>query len=166
MAVEHLAALEAFGIAIRAEIDASAIYTEIAARVDNPILRQRIDLFAGEESQHRHILEQAYQECFPEIPLELPHSRLPNPISCQALREMMSLKDILWCAIEEECRWHELYLKAAEQTTDPGGKMMYRFLADSEFSHKTALNAEYEMIARYPRYPGEDIKPWKPEPQR
>jgi rubrerythrin len=166
MVLEHLAALEAFGIAIRAEIDASAIYNEIAARVSNPILRQRIDLLAGEESQHRHILEQAYQERFPEIPLELPHSWLPNPISCQALREMTPLKDILWCAIEEERRWHEFYLKSAEQTTDPGSKMMYRYLADSEFSHKTALNAEYEMVARYPRYSGQDIKPWKPEPQR
>jgi rubrerythrin len=78
MVVEHLAALEAFGIAIRAEIDASAVYTEIAARVSNPILRHRIDLLAGEGSQHRHILERAYQERFPEIPLELPHSWLPR----------------------------------------------------------------------------------------
>jgi rubrerythrin len=166
MVVEHLAALEAFGNAIVAEIDASAIYTEIAARVGNPILRQRIELLAREESRHRHILEQGYQERFPEIQLELPHSRLPNPISCEAFRQMMPLKDILWWAVEEEHRWHELYLKCAEETTDPGGKMMYRFLADSEFSHHTALNAEYEMIARYPRYPEQDIEPWKPKPRR
>jgi rubrerythrin len=95
MVVEHLAALETFGIAIRAEIDASAIYTEIAARVSNPILRHRIDLLAGEESQHRHILERAYQERFPEIPLELPHSWLPNPISCQATEHPGQFQDSL-----------------------------------------------------------------------
>jgi rubrerythrin len=162
MIAEDLTALEALGIAIRAETDASEVYSELAGRLGNPLLRQKIELLAKEESQHRRILELAYQERFPDVPLELPRSQLPAQFSCKTLRERLSLKDVISCAIEEERRSHEFYLRAAARSTDLSGPMMFRFLADWEFSHQMALMAEYEMVVRYPRHLGQDIEPWKP----
>ena len=163
MLAEDLTALEALGIAIRAEADAAEVYGEIAKRVHNPLIRQKIELLAKEELQHQRILEAAYRERFPEVPLELPRSQLPREFSCAALREQQTLKDILSFAIDEERRAHEFYLRAAEQTKDLSGQMMFHYLADWEFSHQMALSAEYEMVVRYPRHFGEGAEPWKPE---
>ena len=55
---EGLTALEALGIAIRAEIDARAIYEELAHRADEPRIRRRFELLAAEEQQHREYLDQ------------------------------------------------------------------------------------------------------------
>ena len=91
---------------------------------------------------------------------------MPKAVSCKELRGKMTVKDVLHCAIEEERRSHEFYLRAADRTADLSGKSMFRFLADWEYSHEMALSAEYEMITRYPRYYEQDIEPWKPEFRR
>lgn len=41
MAPHELTALEAVGVGIRAEIDASDVYSELASRVSNPFLQHR-----------------------------------------------------------------------------------------------------------------------------
>lgn len=158
-----ITALEALGIAIRAEADASDIYKEVANRVGNPFLQQRVLVLANEELEHKRILEQAYKKQFPDVPLALPDSQLPREIYTRELRQHLSVREILSCAIEQERRSRDFYLEAAETTTDLTGKMMFNFLADWEFSHQMALGAEYEMLVRYPRYFQQTAEPWKPE---
>lgn len=158
-----LTALEALGLAIRAEIDACELYGDLAKRVRNPLVREKFELLAKEESQHQRILEKAYEQHFPEVPLQVPRTQLSKEYSCTSLREQKSLKDVLAFAISEERRSHERYLKAAEQAKDPSGQAMFHYLADWEFSHQMALTAEYEMLVRYPRHFGQDIEPWRPE---
>lgn len=51
--------LEARGIAIRSEADASEIHKEGAVRISNPFLQQRVLVLAREEQQHRS-LEDAF----------------------------------------------------------------------------------------------------------
>jgi rubrerythrin len=166
MVTADLTALEALGIAIRAEADAAELYTEMAARVGNPLLAQKLQLLASEETQHQRMLEHAYRERFPEVPFEMPPSQLPKEISCAPLREKHTLKHILSCAIEEERRSHEFYLRAADRVNDPSGRQMFHFLADWEFCHQMALTAEYEMVTRYPRYFEQAVEAWKPEFRR
>jgi rubrerythrin len=166
MIEQHLTALEALGIAIRAETDAAEIYSELAARTGNPLLKQRIVLLAKEESQHRRILEEQYKAQFPEVALALPPSQLPKVVATRSEREQLSWKDFLRLAMEEERRSREFYLAQAEQTEDPTGKRMFNFLADWEFSHQMALSAQYEMLVRYPRYFEQASEPWKPEFRR
>jgi len=156
-------ALEALGIAIRAEADASEIYKEVASRIGNPFLQQRILVLAKEELQHKRILEEAYSKQFPDVRLALPVSQLPKEICTRALRDRLSVREVLSCAIEQERRSRDFFLAAAEKTTDLTGKMMFNFLADWEFSHQMALSAEYEMLVRYPRYFQQTTEPWKPE---
>ena len=163
MAPHELTAIEALGVAIRAEIDASEVYAELATRVPNPFLQQKIMLLAKEELQHKRILEEAYKTKFPEVPLVLPGSQLPKEISCRADRDQLSASEILSCAIEEERRARQFYLEAAQQATDLTGQRMFNYLADWEFSHEMALTAERDMLLRYPRYFEQASEPWKPE---
>jgi len=158
-----LTALEALGIAIRAETDAAEIYREVAGRIGNRLPQERVLLLANEELQHKRILEEAYSQQFPDVPLALPGSQLPKTICTRALRGQLSIREILSCVIEQERRSRDFYLEAAERTVDLTGKMMFNFLADWEFSHQMALSAEYEMLVRYPRYFQQTGEPWKPE---
>jgi rubrerythrin len=68
----------------------------------------------------------------------------------------------LQLAIDEEKRSREFYLDCAETVKDLSGKRMFRFLADMEFSHQSLLNAEYELLEKYPAY-FEGQKPWEVE---
>lgn len=76
MPPDELTAVEALGVAIRAEIGASELYAELATRVLNPFLQQKILLLSKEELQHKRILEGAYNAQFPEVPLVLPSTQL------------------------------------------------------------------------------------------
>jgi rubrerythrin len=163
MPPHELTASEALGVAIRAEIDASEIYTELANRVPNPFLQQKINLLAKEELQHKRILEEAFKAQFPEVPLALPSSQLPKEISCTADRKRLSVSEVLSCAIEEERKSRQFYLQAAEHAADLSGQRMFNYLADWEFSHEMALTAERDMLLRYPRYYEQTAEPWKPE---
>ncbi len=166
MAPHELTALEALGVGIRAEIDASELYSELAKRVSNPFLREKILLLAKEEVQHKRLLEEAYQRQFPEVPLALPPSQLPKQISGKADREQLSVTEVLSCAIEEERKAREFYLQAAQCATDLTGHRMFNYLADWEFSHEMELTAERDMLRRYPRYFEQTTEPWKPEFRR
>ena len=163
MPPHELTAVEALGVAIRAEIDASELYAELATRVPNPFLQQKILLLSKEELQHKRILEEAYKTHFPEVPLALPTSQLPKAISCRADREQLSASEILNCAIEEERKLRQFYLEAAQHAADLSGQRMFNYLADWEFSHEMALTAERDMLLRYPRYFEQTSEPWKPE---
>ena len=99
----ELRALEALGVGIRAEIDASELYSEL---------------------QRKPLLEEAYQRQFPEGPVPLPPSPLAKQISSKADRQQLTVTEVLSCAIEEERRARELYLQAAgkpqRRGADPG----------------------------------------------
>jgi rubrerythrin len=166
MVAHELTALEALGVGIRAEIDAAEFYSELGNRVSNPFLQQKILLLAKEELQHKRLLEEAYHQKFPDVPLALPTSQLPKQISCKADREQLSITEVLSCAIEEERKAREFYLRAAQCATDLTGHRMFNYLADWEFSHEMELTAERDMLRRYPRYFEQTTEPWKPEFRR
>lgn len=166
MVVPELTALEALGIAIRAEIDAAEVYQEFASRVDNPFLKRKVKVLVSEELQHKRILEDAYKKQFPEVPLVLPSSQLAKEISNKTRRDRLSLREILSYAIDEERRSRDFYLKAADSVTDLTGKAMFNFLADWEFSHQMELTAEYELVVHYPRYFERTVEPWRTEFRR
>lgn len=154
---------EVLGTAIRAQADAAELYAELALRVRNPFLRQRVMLLAREELQHQRMLEESYKQQFPDRPLALPSSQLPKTISSKSNRDQLSVKDILWHAIEQERRCRGFYFEAAERTADMAGKRLFSFLADWEHSHQMALNGEYEMLVRYPHYFEQDPETWRPQ---
>lgn len=163
MPPHELTALEALGVAIRAEIDTGEVYAELANRVPNLFLRQKILLLSKEKLQHKRILEEAYKAQFPKVPLVLPSSQLPREITCRADREHLSAREILNCAIEEERKLRQFYLEAAQHAADLSGQRMFNYLADWEFSHEMALAAERDMLQRYPRYFEQTSEPWKAE---
>ena len=162
MVEEGITALEALGIAIRSEIDAQEVYKDLASMCEEELLRDKFLNMYHEEKKHQTLLEKMYKDMFQEVDFALPESRLPKDLIDSKSRRKHSIKDILQIAIEEEKKSREFYLDCAETVSDLSGKRMFRFLADMEFSHQALLNAELELLEKYPAY-FEGQKPWEVE---
>jgi len=160
---EGLTALEALGIAIRAEMDSQELFDELARMTDDPQIRRRFELLATEEERHRDYLETRWQELAGGVPMKLRESWLPKGRATREQRAGMRLEDVLDLAIEEGRRAHEFYAEEARGTDDISGRRMFRFLADMKFRQWTTLAQEKEMLMRYPNYGRPGKLPWRPE---
>jgi len=152
MIADGLTALEALGLAVRCEMDARALYQNLASRIDNDLLKERFLNLAQEEKRQQLLLEKKHREMFPEVELELPPCQLPREVLEKTPGKELTLKEVLKTALEEAKRAREFYLDCAETTDDLSGKRMFRFLADMKFSHQMMLAAELEMLEKYPAY--------------
>jgi rubrerythrin len=152
MIAEGLTALEALGLAVRCEIDAQELYQNLVSLTDNDLLKERFLNLSQEEKRHQLLLEKKYKEMFPNVELKIPPCQLPGEMMDKSVGKGMGIKGVLKLAIDESKRVKEFYLDCTETTTDLSGKRMFRFLADMKFSHQMMLNAELEMIEKYPSY--------------
>ncbi|MBM4170435.1 MAG: hypothetical protein FJ214_01025 [Ignavibacteria bacterium] len=162
MIAEDLTALEALGIAIRSEMDAQDVYKDLAELCENEELKGRFLNMYQEERRHQVLLENMYREMFPNVDIKLPPSQLPKEVNNKSARKKLGIKDVLKHAIDEEKKAREFYLDCVSSVKDLSGQRMFRFLADMEFSHQMILNAELEMIEKYPLY-FENPKGWEVE---
>ncbi|MCK6622755.1 MAG: ferritin family protein [Calditrichaceae bacterium] len=152
MIAEGLTALEALGLAVRCEMDARALYQNLASRIDNDLLKERFLNLAQEEKRQQLLLEKKHREMFPEVELEIPPCQLPREVLEKTPGKELTIQEVLKTALEEVRRAREFYLDCAETTGDLSGKRMFRFLADMKFSHQMMLTAELEMLEKYPAY--------------
>ncbi len=159
----ELTALEALGIAIRADIDACELYKELAERCEDRQIRRRFETLADDERQQREQLEMQWKTLAPEVQLKLPPSRLPRERLTRHQRAGLSKEDVLELAIEAERAAREFYLQAARATNDLSGRAMFRYLADASYQHWMLLAQEKDMLIRYPNYGRPGKMPWRPE---
>jgi rubrerythrin len=162
MVTQQLTALEALGIAIRHEIDAQELYKDLAAKTENELMKDRFLNLYQAQKKHQFLLEKKYKEMFPNVDLKIPPSQLPKEIFNKMLGKNLSLSDVLKIAINLEKKAKEFFLDCAEEASDLSGKRMFRFLADMKFSYLGILNAELEVIEKYPAY-YEETKSWDVE---
>jgi rubrerythrin len=158
-----LTALEALGIAIRAEQDSRNVYDELADRSDQEHISRLFRRLAEDEGQHLRFLQERYKELAGSVPLKLPPSGLPEKLATPERRRNASLEAVLEMAIDEEKRSRDLYLRAATETRDPSGQRMFRYLADMEYEHWMELEHERRMLERYPNHARRGNTPWMPE---
>jgi len=151
MIAESLTALEALGLAIRIEMDAQELYQDLASMTENDLLKERFLNLYQEERRHQVLLEK-YREMFPDVDLQLPETQLPRDMLDKNIAKSPGIKDVLQIAIDEVKKAREFYLDCAEAEGDLSGKRMFRFLGDMKFSHQMMLNAELEVIEKYPSY--------------
>jgi len=150
MAAHEKRVLEIMQRAMRAEMDAVEIFSELMSRIENPTLEGKVHCLAIEESQHLQILEETCAQWFPDRPPLLPPSQLPDAICCKKSREELSVEDILECAVEVERRSRARYLEAALTADSDDERSLFSFLADWEFSHLMTLGGQHRMKPRYP----------------
>jgi len=148
---EGLTALEVLGVAIKAEIEAAALYTRLAAQVRNATLASKLDFLRREEEKHRSILQDVYQHRFPDVELQLPARSIVPTVDAASLTRM-TVPELFQLAMKAEQLASDFYAREAERSFDEMGRTTLRYLSHVESGHYKMLETEYELVSRFPDY--------------
>ncbi len=144
-----LTAVEVLGLAIAQEVEAHKRYKLFSQRVNNPLVKEKFISLANEEKAHREMLYKMLQQYTVEEKPPLP-KKAPRLNEDEELNR--SLPEILELAIKKEQEAQQFYKEAAEIAKDSTGKHLLQYLATFEEGHERALKAEYDSLAKYPRW--------------
>lgn len=147
---------ELLGLAIRAEIDANAVYTQLAERYSNPLLKEKFQWLAYEENKHKTGLEKLYDRPYkgeePQIPDKADEALLPSI----DLSPSSSLVDILYQAMESEKAAENFYTNLSQRVEESQKKFL-EYLSSVEHSHYMMLRSEYLLAQEFEDYGEKDI---------
>jgi len=147
---------ELLGLAIRAEIDANAIYIRLAERFSNPLLKEKFQWLAYEESKHKTGLEKLYDNLYkseePQIPDKVDEALLPSI----DLSPSSSLVEILYQAMESEKAAENFYTNLSQRVEESQRKFL-EYLSKVEHSHYMMLRSEYLLAQEFEDYGETDI---------
>jgi rubrerythrin len=139
---------EIMGIAVRAEMDAAAIYRGLYGRVKNEVLKQKLDFLAKEEERHKLLLERIFKDRYPGQILKVPDSG--RPAKGVPAVEDMSVLDVFKLAMGKEKEAEEYYKDARTRIEDPAAKKMLDYLSRVERSHYYMLKSEIDLLQAFP----------------
>ncbi len=136
--------------AIKSEIEAKKLYTGLADRVKNALIKDRLLFLAGEEEKHRGFLVDLYKNEFPERTLNLPE-KSPVPLPEITDKDLdRPITEILEKAMDAEKAAHEFYLGLVnrfEHNTEVQHHLLY--LASMELTHYRILEIEKENAEKF-----------------
>ena len=163
MAPTDLTALEVLGVAVRREMDAALAYHELASGCTSILAQERFRLLEQEAHHNEAMLRARHAELAPGVPLAIPAtSAVPAP---GGLAGCAGLRDALKLALAAASQAREFYLEAAAEATDLTGRAMLRYLADVYGRHRMEIEAEHDLVVRYPHAYDDPLAPWRPEPR-
>jgi len=144
------------GYAIRAEMDANRIYTKMAGRVRNALLKEKFQLLALEEKKHKDILLRLFASIRrgekPEISLAVDERLLPSV----SIKPSSSLADVLNQAMNAEKSAREFYASLANRVKAPNSQMLI-YLSKVENTHYLMLRSEYILALQFEDYAEKDV---------
>ncbi len=140
-----------FGIAVRSELDSKNIYKSMAKKIDNYVLKDKMEFLAGEEEKHKELLERLFKELYPGEKIPVTEESLVPKIDVEA----NELPDLLEKAMEMEKAEEEFYIDLAEEKAENERDLLL-YLAKIEKGHYALLEAEHNMILQYPDYYNKD----------
>jgi len=144
------------GYALRAEIDANRVYTRMADRVKNTLLKEKFLLLALEEKKHRDIILRLFASMWgaekPEIPKIVDERLLP----AVTIKPNSDLVDVLSQAMDAEKSAREFYASIAKKVQAPT-KQMLMYLSKVENTHYLMLRSEYILALQFEDYAEKDI---------
>lgn len=135
--------------AIKAEVESHGVYTLLAGRVKNAMLKERLNFLAGEEARHRRIIEGIFTEKFPGQQLELPE-KSPVPLPKVIISdELMPLYEIFQMAMDAEKAAYDFYQGLAERFEENDLVHVILYVAKMELGHYELLKVESESLERF-----------------
>jgi rubrerythrin len=144
---------ELFLTAIKSEIEANKIYSELADSVKNAFLKDKLKFLADEEHKHQLYLESAFKHEFPDKEMELPEvSVVPLP-DLVIPSESVQASEVIESAMNAEEAANEFYNAFAdhfEKGSDIRRTLIY--FANMELGHYNILKVELENIKNYEAY--------------
>lgn len=138
---------EILDFAINNEIEAHRFYTELAAKANNPEMKQVFLDFATEEQGHKKLLEDVKKGKKVKISGEkIPDLKIADYAVDVKPTPNMDYKDALILAMKKEKASFALYTDLTEATHDSAGKKLFQHLARQEAKHKLRFELEYDEV--------------------
>jgi rubrerythrin len=133
--------------AIKSEVDSHHIYSMLAERVNNGLMKDKFIFLAGEEMKHKLFLESIYDKEFSLETMVLPkHSPVPLPEVHIPDDEEISISKVLSQSIQAEKASAEFYLSLSKQFEDRDIQHMLHYFSDMERGHMRLLEQEKESM--------------------
>jgi rubrerythrin len=128
--------------AIKSEVEANSAYSNVAKRVDNFFLKDKLRFLASEEEKHREFLESLYKNMFPGKDIRLPEES-PVPLPAIVIpSERMQLSIVLESAMGAEKAAHDFYQSLADMMENEAAKKTLQYIASMERGHYKLLEIE------------------------
>ncbi len=139
--------------ATRSEIGASAQYRDIASKVENAFLKEKMIFLADEESKHQEFLEGLYARTFPGKEMIVPE-QTPVPLpEMKEYKDDVKLSEVLESAMEAEKAAKDFYYEMSKQfDKEPDIKKNLEYLASMEWGHYKLLEIERDNSLNFESY--------------
>jgi len=134
--------------AIQSEVETRVYYQKMAERAGSPEVRKRLLQLADGELVHRAKLERKYRETIGNAPPD------PEPVAVEIPPEIVNLDlpRALKLALERERDSESHYRFLAERVPETELGRLFMELAETEWKHKTDLQAEYDASGAADRF--------------
>jgi rubrerythrin len=134
--------------AIQSEVETRAYYQKMAERAGSPEVRARLLQLADGELVHRAKLERKYRETLGQAPPD------PQPVSVEIPFDVVDLDmpRALKLALERERDSESYFRFMAERVPETELGRLFMELAETEWKHKTDLQAEYDASGAADRF--------------
>ena len=138
--------------AMKSEVESEMIYSDLAKRVKNAFLKERLEFLANEEKGHKRTLENIFRMNFGDREIVLPdRTGVPLPeMNIDSENDPISL--VLESAMAAEKASEEFYRELSERFDDEKIKNMLIVLAEMELTHYFILDREYQNLKRFEDY--------------
>ncbi len=129
--------------AIQSEVESRTFYQKMAERAGTPAVRSRMLQLADSELVHRAKLERKYREA---TGMSAPD---PEPVQLDLPPDLVQLDmaRAVKVALEREREAESYFRFMAERVPDTELGRLFMELAETEWKHKTDLQAEYDRVA-------------------
>ncbi len=144
------------GLAIRSEIDSNAVYSKMAKRVLNPLLKEKFRILAFEENKHRDVLKKLHKVLHPEEKIKVPDKVDKALLPSVIIKPSSTLVDILYQAMQAEKSAENFYANLSRRVQNPQQKIL-SYLSKVEHSHYKMLESEYTLAQNFEDYAEKDI---------
>ena len=157
MSIERLSVPKLLGLAVRAEIDSELTYSRLAERVKNPLLQEKFQMLAFEESKHAAILKNLFRSLYPGRKISLPARADQKLLPSGKVKPSTGLVEVLSQAMKAEKAAQKFYLDLARRL-GPVPKKIVLYLSKVEQGHYLMLQSEYQMALQFEDYAEKDIE--------
>jgi rubrerythrin len=138
---------EILDFAISREEEATALYTDLAARVSRPGMQQALLEFAKEEEGHKRHLESIKAGNLQALTIhQVQGLGIAEHLVAPELTDDMTYAQAVAFAIKAEQAASKLYAALAEATDDPNLVAVFTALASEEERHRHRFEAEYDEV--------------------
>jgi rubrerythrin len=136
--------------AIKSEVESNMVYSDLAKKIKNGLIQDKLDFLAKEEEKHKIFLEETYLNHFPDKKIILPKE---TPVPLPEIKiddEDIPLSKILNRAMEAEMAAHDFYKSFADRFEN-GTKLNHtlKYFSDMELGHYKLLEVEKESMERF-----------------